>query len=239
MRAKFHTLGKSVDVCFCKQILVVISVFFLCSAAVCSKETNYLVKQGTQAINEGKFENGIKLLENAVAHDPKNDEIYWIRVRAYLGLKQYNKAIEDALRAIELKPKESKYRVMLGVIYGCMGKYEKAIDQYNKAEKLDNVGWALYCNRSTSEIELGLWKEAIKDCNIVLKLGAAHDRCFTNRARAHYGLKKYKKAVEDASKAIELNAKYKQAYQIRSKAYKKLGQQDLAEKDEMAVRTLN
>ena len=138
---------------------------------------------------------------NAIKYLPKKEKedlgvAYYQRFTAYLGLEEYDKALADISKAIELDPdpdylndRQNLYYNMflydeaeadalkitqlqpgsptgylgLGRIAFSRGDYQKAIEQYNYAIKLNDEVSQCYSLRTMPEIKLKRWGEAADD----------------------------------------------------------------------------
>jgi tetratricopeptide (TPR) repeat protein len=78
-------------------------------------------------------------------------------------LKEYEKAIEDYNKAIELDPKFAIAYTNRGVAYDKLKEHEKAIEDFNKAIELDPKNVAMYLNLSEAIIIMGDYKSASKN----------------------------------------------------------------------------
>ncbi len=63
-------------------------------------------------------------------------ETYINRGRTYIDEGQYDKAVSDYARAIELKPRRADTYYSRGLAYGEKGQYDKAISDYARAIEL-------------------------------------------------------------------------------------------------------
>ncbi len=59
--------------------------------------------QGNKAFTTKDYERAIELFTKAIELDPTNHVLYSNRSASYASLKQYDKALEDADKTIELK----------------------------------------------------------------------------------------------------------------------------------------
>ena len=62
-----------------------------------------------------------------------NDVFYYYREQASFHARQFQRALDDIVKAIELNPEEVMYHVELGVINLRVGRYEEAINALNKS----------------------------------------------------------------------------------------------------------
>ncbi|NQE05854.1 Photosystem I assembly protein Ycf3 [ANME-1 cluster archaeon GoMg1] len=158
---------------------------------------------------------------------------------AYHELKQYERAIEDFNKAIELNPNLAVAYNNRGFAYHELKQYERAIEDHNKAIELNpNLSMA-YNNRGIVYGELEQHERAIEDYNKAIEVNPKYVEAYNNRGIAYRELKQYERAIEDYNKAIEVNPKYAMVYNNRGVAYGGLKQYEKAIEDFSKVIELN
>ncbi|KAJ3289375.1 hypothetical protein HK104_007507 [Borealophlyctis nickersoniae] len=91
-----------------------------------------LKAQGNKAFSSGDFNNAIDYFSQAIGLDPSNHVLYSNRSAAYASLKDYQKALEDAEKTVQLKSDWAKgYSRKGAALYG-LGNYEDAAAAYKK-----------------------------------------------------------------------------------------------------------
>jgi tetratricopeptide (TPR) repeat protein len=78
--------------------------------------------------------------EKIVAQDPKNYQAWVQLANDYFDTEQPQKAVNAYSKALELEPKNQNAPNLLtdqGVMYRKMGLFDKAVDNFDKASKLD------------------------------------------------------------------------------------------------------
>lgn len=78
----------------------------------------------------------IKMLQELVAKDPKNVEAWVALGNDLFDTNQHQKSIEAYGRALELKPGNPDVLTDQGVMYRAVGQFEKAIANFEQAQKL-------------------------------------------------------------------------------------------------------
>ncbi len=80
----------------------------------------FLARRGTLRVDSGDNSGGsedlrsaIPLLDRAIAADPKNDSLIYIRARARQASNDRDGAMADFRRALELKPESGEYKLGL------------------------------------------------------------------------------------------------------------------------------
>ena len=128
----------------------------------------------------GKKENDdlLKVIEEytrKIVKDPNNIDYYIDRGDIYFSIREFEKALKDYSRVIELSSysnsTKGRYYRDRGYTYYCLKEYKKAIEDFSKAIELEPTD---------------------RDYH-------------NNRGNAYYYLKEYEKAIEDYSRAIEVH----------------------------------
>lgn len=107
----------------------------------------------------------------AVKAEPKNIEWWRFRGVLYLELEQYNNAIADFDKMIQLNPNAENGYIWKGKAYYHLKQYDQAIEQYQYAGKLATRSF-IYSHLAESEIALHRYEEAAD--NIIKALKEEH-----------------------------------------------------------------
>ena len=113
----------------------------------------------------------LKLLNKAVAKDPKFANVYSNRGNAYRDLKQYPNAINDYTKAISLDPSHLKAYNNRGNIYYEQKKYQQALKDYNQCLRLNRNYKFAYVNRGLVFYQLKNKSRACQDFQKACQLG--------------------------------------------------------------------
>jgi len=119
------------------------------------------------------------------------------RGNAYSELKQYEEAIEDYSKAIELNPNDAEAYNNRGTAYDELQHQEEAIGDYSKAIELDPNDAEAYNNRGNAYGELQHQEEAIGDYNKAIELNPNLAVAYLNRGVTQL------QTNEDLDKAID------------------------------------
>ena len=95
-----------------------------------------------------------------------------------------------------------------GIAYGWKGEFDRAIEDFDKAIKLNPEYALAYNNRGVAYSDLDRDEEAIADYNKAIELDPTLAGAYNNRGLAYYSLEKYRKAESDYKKAIELDQNF-------------------------------
>ena len=157
------------------------------------------------------YEQAIQYLDKAIEFDPESFDAYCIRGDSYYALGQYEQAIEDFNKAIEI--------------------YKEGF--------WSNGDFTAYNRRGIAYYALGQYERAIEDFTKYIEIFSEYFDGYYNRGLTYYRLKQYARAIEDFNKAIEFNPNYYKPYKIRGLAYNALGQHERAVADFRKAFALN
>ncbi|XP_071501098.1 tetratricopeptide repeat protein 28-like [Diadema antillarum] len=85
------------------------------------------VRQSNEACQNADFPRAIRLYTEALDLDPANHILYSNRSAAHVKLKDYERALTDAIKARELNPKWAKAYYRQGVALQCLGRHADAL----------------------------------------------------------------------------------------------------------------
>jgi Tfp pilus assembly protein PilF len=82
--------------------------------------------------------------------EPKDAKLYIDRGIAYEEKAQFDQAVDDFTKALEIDPKSADAYYHRGIGYVKKGQYRWAIDDFNKALEIDPKNAGAYYNRATA-----------------------------------------------------------------------------------------
>ncbi len=116
----------------------------------------------------------------------------------------FNRAIKEYDRAIELKPDYVLAYNNRGGVYGKKGEFDRAIQDYDKAIELDPDYVDAYVGRACAYIVKGKFDQAIQDCDKAIELDPECALAWYNRACGYSRKNEKSPAIESLQKAIAL-----------------------------------
>jgi tetratricopeptide (TPR) repeat protein len=128
-------------------LLLLIMAAQIVSAQSDKAKAHELGEQAVKLEDDGKFEDAIKLLEQAQKLDPDNYSYPYEMAYSYHGLKDYKKAIEITQKLTKHKNADDQAYQMLGNIYDEMGKPDKALETYDEGLKVFPKSGKLYLEK--------------------------------------------------------------------------------------------
>ena len=172
----------------------------------------------------GYWRNDFTLYDHALEVTIHNWHIHACRGDAYAHAGNYDLAIKDYERAIEINPKDAveAYRGR-GMAYAKLGNYSQAIFDYNKIIEMRPKNAEAYNKRGMAYAGLDNYRQAILDYDRTIELIPGNADPYNNRGTAHYQLGDLRQAILDFDRAIEINPKHEAAYSNRGIVYASLG----------------
>jgi len=111
------------------------------------------------------------------------------------------------------------------------GDYKAAINDYNRAIKLDNKNYTFYYNRGVAKMDNKMFTDAVKDFSSALKINPKMIGALNNRANIYKNQKKYHLAINDYKRIVSLKKDFSVAYYGLGFCYLKLGKRGDAKKN--------
>lgn len=115
--------------------------------------------------------------------------------------------------------------------YHNLGQYQRAVEDYDQAIRLNPQDATAYSNRGAAYRGLGQHERAIEDLDEAIRLNPQLAVAYDNRGNAYLGLGQPGRAIQDHDEAILIDPKYATAYSNRGAAYFGQGQHDRAIQD--------
>lgn len=98
-----------------------------------------LLSRGNKALNENKYKEALNYYNQAHSRNPDEVKVYRQMAKAQFGLKNYVLAEENFQKYLKENPDDSDIIIELGETQRQMGQYQKAINTFEKAYRLDNT----------------------------------------------------------------------------------------------------
>jgi tetratricopeptide (TPR) repeat protein len=82
----------------------------------------------------------LRIVNEWIAENPRNSHAYFDRHFAWMKLGERQRALDDLNKVIELDPEPVAF-LSRGEVYRFLGEYEKAVEEYDRAEAIDPAEW--------------------------------------------------------------------------------------------------
>ncbi len=225
-----------------KRLLIIIVLYFLSSCFLMAQNNNPMLNTANmsrvfEAYNNNDAAEMKKYLELEIASNPKNGYAYAWQAIVYKFYNEYGKALSAANSALKYIPaKDKAYKLIaLGTkakIYLDMKEYDNALNEYNKALKLNFNKENVYEGRAEVYFQMGKYDLSDKDYYTLMM----H---YENNLTTCMGLGRNAKMRGDYDKAISYFTKvidfyktdYSSSYSFRGECYLRQGKFSAAAND--------
>ncbi len=160
------------------------------------------------ALND--YDKAISLTANSAQDDDQKTELaanYYGRIRVYMKRKEYEKALADCDKLVDLDAQDS-YKALRANVYDKLGQHEQAnadreevLEPYEAAVKEEATDTA-YNDRGVAHEDVGQYSKALQDYLQAIKLSPKESMYLSNGARMYGRLGNHEKALEMFARAI-------------------------------------
>ena len=157
----------------------------------------------------------------------------------YKSKGEYDRAILEYNKAIEIDPGFAKAYNGRGNVHQSKGEYDQASLDFTKAIEIDPKDAIAYTNRGRAFYAKGEYDRAIKDHTKAIELNPKFIEAYSNRGGAYFTKGEYDHAILDFTKAIMIDPKDADAYINRGVCYYKIDEYDQAMLDSTKAIELN
>ncbi len=162
---------------------------------------------------------------------PHSWRAYTNRAIGYGAQGEYDLAIADCNRAIEMMPERAEPYNNRAAAYAAKGNAGQALADYARALEINPRSGHAYAERGSLYSQLGEPARAVEDFTRAIPLLYDPTPALKGRAEAWYALGEYMRAIEDCQSALALNPRMAEAYAVRANARLALGDRDRAMAD--------
>lgn len=169
------------------------------------------------------WKESVALWDDVLNKYPDLPKAYIHRGHGYSERKQYDQAISDFTKALEINPRYAEAYYNRGIIYGKRGLFDQAISDYTIALEINPRFAVAYYNRGNAYAKRGLFDQAISDYTKALEINTQYAEAYNNRGTIYLAKGEYEQAISDLKKTIGINSRYASAYFNQALAYEKVG----------------
>jgi lipoprotein NlpI len=138
---------------------------------------------------------------------------------AYERKGDFDRAIQDFDRVIELRPDTSKAFYNRAIAYHNKGQFDRAIQDFNQVVQLTPDYAPAFRNRGNAYRGALAFDRAIQDYDQAIRLSPEYAVAYSNRGVAYLNKGTYERAIQDFDQAIRLKPEEGSAYRGRGTAY--------------------
>ncbi|MEI0558216.1 tetratricopeptide repeat protein [Brachyspira intermedia] len=164
---------------------------------------------------ENNFTEIIKLCDEAIGKDSKDEDVYFFKATSLVELKKYDEAIYNYNEALKFNDKNINIHFNIGVIKLTLKENNEAIKYFSKVLELNPNYEMAYINRSSCYETLGQYEYAINDLDKAIELNQYNENAYFYRGVCKQFIGLYNNSIDDFSKTILIIDSYKNSYYNR------------------------
>lgn len=164
---------------------------------------------------ENNFTEIIKLCDEAIGKDSKDEDVYFFKATSLVELKKYDEAIYNYNEALKFNDKNINIYFNIGIINLTLKENNEAIKYFSKVLELNPNYEMAYINRSSCYEKLGQYQDAIKDLDKAIELNQYNENAYFYRGVCKQFIGLYNNSIDDFSKTILIIDFYRNSYYNR------------------------
>jgi len=191
--------------------------------------------RGNVYLLRGEYDKAIAEYQNAlrvgISLGTKVDQVFYNLGTAYIGRRDFVKAIEYLNHAMSANPIEPTYLYNRALAYSELNEEKRSLADYDRALRLNPRYVKAYNNRGLLLEQMGDLDAALSDISEAIRLDPTFHIALVNRARILSSKGEYEKSVLDYAQAITQVPSSAELYNRRGMVYLKIGSFDKALQD--------
>jgi len=224
--------------------ILLVAVGFSFTTLTCmADEKSDLLAKAKIAVDQRDCDSAIEYFDKLIKLG--DIDAYEGRGFMYLLKKDYDKAISDYCKLIEIKPNSELFEDR-GDVYLQKGDPVKSVEDYSESIRRNPGNGRVYVSRALQYSKLNSFGSALIDCNMAILI-LSDDSKSRPFLEAAYGLRgsifssqnKYDNAYDDYSKVIEINPSKYEAFHLRGWVCFRLEEYDKSISDFQTALKLN
>lgn len=198
-----------------RKIIVLFFIITITASAFSQVNINRFLAMGRTDLFNDNYTESIKNLTIAIEAAPDKFEPYFFRGLAKYSLGDYEGAILDFNKSININPYFSYNYQYRGISKSQLKRFHEALKDFADAIHRGPNNADVYVNRGTTKIQLDMYENSLSDFDTALIIDKKNELAHINKAYALYKLDKLDASLDEINKAIRINYLNKTAYQRR------------------------
>jgi lipoprotein NlpI len=179
--------------------------FSLLGAVACTRESADTKACAQEANTDAALDACSRAIGAGRLSPPKLATTLYNRGTAYQRRGDFDLAIQDFTRVIELRPETSKAFYNRGMVYLSQGEFDRAIQDFDEAIRISPEYAVAFSNRGVAHMNKGTYDRAIADFDQAIRLKPDDGHAYRGRGSAYYDKGEFKRASADLARAAELH----------------------------------
>lgn len=164
----------------------------------------------------------IALWSDVISKSPNKARAYNNRAKAYSVARQFNLALPDYARAVEIFPQYADAYKNRGLLFAEIGDWNKALADADKTVALSPNDAVVYLTRGLVYYNLRQLDKAIADYDRCIAIDPKQASAYFSRGVVYAIQGQWEKAIADYDQTIALNPQEQETYRLREEAVQAL-----------------
>lgn len=197
----YYILKKPISV---KYVFFLVALFFVFISITVQAQVNYrhFILAGRIDLSEERFFESISNFNTAIRYDSDNFEAYFLRGVAKFNLNDYQGALYDFSKTLEIHPLYVRAWHYRGITHDRMSNYFDARADFKRALEIDPYSADLHIASGATSMHLNAFEAAVKSYDMALLINPKLSNAYLNRGIAKRFLERPEEALEDLDKAV-------------------------------------
>jgi tetratricopeptide (TPR) repeat protein len=189
-----------------------------------------LLAEADACINKNELAEALGKTREALQISPSSIPVLQKQINILFLMKDDKEAMKEADDAISRYPEVPDFYYMRGVIYNYREKYERALDNFDRAIELKSSAnlYKFYLGRGVSHLNTMEYDLAISDFTSTIAMNDTVAGAYRGRAMANYETHDYSAAVSDFLKTLDYTKGNSALYFNLGMSYYRLDQKSSA-----------
>ncbi len=170
-----------------------------------SEEYQDLLEIGLQKLENGEFEESLKVYKGVLEKSPDNVDALYGSGLAYQFLGNHDLAMDMFSKTITAVPTYIDAYNSMGLLLMQKQEFDKAIDMYQKILEIDPANVNCQLNIADALIESGNYEEGIQSLKLVLKNNPSEINALLRMGNLYLEASNYKEATSYFNKVLEID----------------------------------
>jgi len=130
--------------------------------AAVAQEVSDLLFDAVTARREGRYDDGVGLLNLAVKKEPGNSTLYYVRGTLHELKREFDKALSDLNETIVISPEVYEAYQQRGMIHFKLGNFKESVADFDKVIEMKPEVLSQHWQRGISQYYAGLYEQGRK-----------------------------------------------------------------------------
>jgi len=168
-------------------------------------DTTLLNMLGLVAIQKGRFEAGIRILDKSLAINPSQPDTLNNLGNAYKALNKLELAICYFEQAIAIDPCHADSHYNRGVVLHCLTRWDEALASYDHSITIDPDNADVHYNKGVTLQAISRQEEALASYDRAIVIDTDYECAYFNRGLIFRDLKQLNQALANYDQALAIN----------------------------------